>query len=91
MVRQRKGVARRIESILRVLYGSKYAFGKLLLVRGHGARALIGADGRGIRSIERANHVIRRRRGPDVTSDTSRVATPTNTSLLKPDTVIYKH
>lgn len=80
MVRQRKGDARRIESILLELYGSKCAFGMLLLVRGRGAHAMSDAAGRGIRSIGRAGHVTPRRHGPDVTNDTSRVATPTNTS-----------
>lgn len=89
--RRGKGVARRIESFLRELHGSECAFGMLLLVPGRGARAMSGAAGRGIRSIGRAGRVNRRRRGPDVTSDTFRVATPTNTSSLKPGTVTYKH
>lgn len=90
MVHQRKGVARRIELVLRELYGSKCAFETLLLVRRRGARAQNGAVGLGIMNIERADHGSRRQRGPDVTNDTSRVETPTNTSSLKPDTVIYK-
>lgn len=90
MARRRKDVARRIESILRELHGSECAFGMLLLVRGRGAHGMSGAAGRGIRSIGRAGPASRRRRGPDVTSDTSRVATPTNTSSLKLDTVTYK-
>lgn len=92
MARRYKDVARRIESILRELDGSKCAFGMLLLVRGRGAHEMSGATGRGIRNTERVGHASRcRRHEPDVTSDTSRVATPTNTSSLKLDTVTYKH
>lgn len=91
MASQRRDAVLHIESILRELYGSRCAFGMLRLVRGHGARAGSGAAGRGIRSSARAGLVSRRRRGPDVTIDTSHATTPTSTSSLKLGTVTYKH